>query len=213
LSSTGSLNILVSNLALDDERLLVIAALHGRHHVRRQGQAPALQPLLQPRLRILERRRIGQTLELYGEHEVDDSFCRGRAAVKQYGADQCFDGIGQNRGPLRSARAQLAGTEQEMRVDAEALTDRRERRFLDERGAGSAQVALGVLAAQLEEPTCDCERQEGVAKVLEPLVVGSRSAAVSQRQVEKTLVLERVTQLRLGPEAARAHRVISTCLS
>src|SRR5688572_5040210 len=48
LSSTGRLNIPFSNCALDDERLLVIAPLHRRDHVRRQGQAPALQPLLQP---------------------------------------------------------------------------------------------------------------------------------------------------------------------
>src|SRR5690349_8129651 len=44
--------------------------------------------LLQPCLRILERRRIGQTLYLDGEHEIDDSFCRGHAAVKQDGADR-----------------------------------------------------------------------------------------------------------------------------
>src|ERR671913_397891 len=48
LSSTGRLNIFLSNFALDDERLLVIATLHGGHHVRRQGQPSALQPLLQP---------------------------------------------------------------------------------------------------------------------------------------------------------------------
>src|SRR5512138_74583 len=47
LPSTGRLNILISNFALDDERLLVIAAVHLRDHVRRQSQTPALQPLLQ----------------------------------------------------------------------------------------------------------------------------------------------------------------------
>src|SRR6187397_3745647 len=58
LPSTDRLNILISNFTFDHERLLMIAAVHGRHRVRRQRQTPALQPLLQPRLRILERRRI-----------------------------------------------------------------------------------------------------------------------------------------------------------
>src|SRR5262245_46495743 len=82
LPSTGRLNILIPNFALDDERLLVIAAVHFRDHVCRQRQTPALQPLLQPRLRILERRRVGQARKLSGEHEIDDSFCRRCAAVK-----------------------------------------------------------------------------------------------------------------------------------
>src|SRR5262245_49428462 len=49
LPSTGRLNIPISHFTLDDERLLVIAAVHGRNHVRRQRQTLALQPLLQPR--------------------------------------------------------------------------------------------------------------------------------------------------------------------
>src|SRR6187551_4095021 len=88
LPSTDRLNILISNFTFDHERLLMIAAVHGRHRVRRQRQTPALQPLLQPRLRILERRRIGQARKLSGEHEIDDSFCRRCAAVKQHRADQ-----------------------------------------------------------------------------------------------------------------------------
>ena len=75
----------------------MIAAVHGRHRVRRQGQPSALQPLLQPRFRILERRRVGQAREFLGKHEIDDSFCRRRAAVKQYGAQQRFDSVGQTR--------------------------------------------------------------------------------------------------------------------
>ncbi len=35
LSVTGRMGILLSNFAIDGERLLVVASLHGRHHVRR----------------------------------------------------------------------------------------------------------------------------------------------------------------------------------
>jgi len=125
------MSIPIPNFALDGERLLVVAAVHRRHHVGRQGQTLALQPLLQPCLRILERRRVGQALELVGKHEIDDSFRRRRTAVKQNGAKQRFDGICQDCRALRAAGAQLAGPERQLLVDAQCLADGSQRRFLD----------------------------------------------------------------------------------
>ena len=122
---------------------------------------------------------------MLGEQEIDDSFCRRRAAVKQDGAEQRFDGVGEDGRALRAAGTQLAGTERQVRVDAERKADCGQRRLLDERRAGTAQIALGIVGPKLEEPARNREVEERVAEILEALVVGFGRAAMRQREVEK----------------------------
>src|SRR6185503_20517479 len=98
--------------------------------------------------------------ELLGEQEIDDSFRCRRAAVKQDGADQRLDGVCENRRALRATGAQLARSQPELGVDAEPLTDCRERRLFDERGARTTQVALRVVAAKVVQTARDGEVQE-----------------------------------------------------
>src|SRR5690606_22595405 len=99
------------------------------------------------------------------------------------------------------------------RVDAETLSNRGQGRLVHERGAGAAQIALLVVRPELVQALRDREVQERVAEVLEALVVQARRATVRQRHVEERGIGEAVVELPLGPGGARAHLVISTCLS
>ena len=83
----------------------------------------------------------------------------------------------------------------------------------DERRARAAQIAFVSSSREVVESPRDREVQERIAEVFEALVVVPRGAAVRERALEQRGIFERVAKLFLGPAAARAHRLISTCLS
>ena len=144
----------------------------------------------------------GRAREFLGEHEVDDSFCRRRAAVKQYGAEQRSTASASRRRAARRRNAARRHRASNCASTPSRWPIARERRLFDERRASAAQVAFGVVGAKLEEPARDGEVQERVAEILEALVVVLRRAAMRQRQIEERRIFESVVQLRLRPAAA-----------
>src|SRR5690606_15236033 len=188
------------------EHLLVIAPLDVRDRVGRQRETAALQPFLQPRLRVLELCRRGQALEPRREQPVDEPLGDLAAAVEQHGPDHRFDRVGDHGGALRPARAQLPFTEHELTIDADLAADLGERRLVHERRTRPAQVALARVGPRVVKPPGDREIQKRVSKKLEPLVVVLRRAAVRQRALEQLGVREVMMQIRLGPTGASGYR-------
>src|SRR5690606_5549356 len=100
---------------------------------------------------------------------------------------------------------QLSGPDDDYRVDTENLSNRGQRRLLDERRTRPAQVALVVRGPHLVEALRDRKIQKGVTEKLQPLVVQAGRAPMRQSGVEQRGVCEAVIELLLGPSGARAH--------
>ena len=81
------------------------------HRVLRHGDAARLQPLLQPRLRILAERRRIEVGELRRVDALDHAARGVEAGVDEHRAEHRLERIGEDRRPLAAAALQLAFAE------------------------------------------------------------------------------------------------------
>src|SRR5690625_7763524 len=87
--------------------------------------ATALQKFLQPGFRILEAVGIGQRVQFFGEQMHDNGTGCTKAAIKVYGPDAGFHGVGKNGLAQEPAAFELAGAQPEILAQLKPRSEER----------------------------------------------------------------------------------------
>ena len=180
------------------------------HDVLRHGDPPRLQPLLQPRLRVLRQRRgieIGQdfAVDALDHRRVQRSNPASRKTAPNTASSASARIDGRSRAAALLLRPRRAGWQRRGRARAEAG----QRLAIDETRAHARQLAFGNLRKPPVEDRGDRAVQHRVADELEPLVVLRAEAAVRERLAQQLRAAERVTQ----PVTQRVGRHPSAALA
>ncbi len=93
----------------------------------------------------------------------------------------------------------LAAAENQVLAEADFCGDFRKRRILDQRRTQPAQVTFRRERMGTKNHFGNDEIEDGVAEELESFVAGARSAAVRQRLLEQSGIVEYVAQRFLQP--------------
>ena len=169
-------------------------AAHADHDIVGHRELSRLQPLLQPRLRVLRHGQGVDVRELGREHGFDDTVGGVETGVEKHGADDRFERVGENRRAGRAAAAQLALAEADGIAQLERGAEARQRIAVDEVRAHARQLALGDPWKSPVQNRRDRAVEHGVADELEPLVMDRAEAAVRECLAQQFRTAERVIQ-------------------
>src|SRR5699024_3339315 len=150
--------------------------------------AAPLQKLLQPGFRILEAVGIGQRAQFFGKELFDNAAGCVKAAIKVYGPDDGFHGVGKNGLAQEPAAFELAGPQPEILAQLKRGCQLRQGDIPDQARPQAAQVTLGRLRPFMKKAFSNDGIQQAVAKKLKPLIVTWSVAAVGQRLQKQAAV-------------------------
>src|SRR5208282_4244781 len=180
---TGALRRDVQRLDATDnlEGLQMRLAVDGNDGVFGHGEASALQPFLQPRLRILGNRVGRRARHVGGVDALDGGMGSLKAAVEQDGTEQGLERVSKDRRPGGAAAPYLPLAELEHRPEVKRHGVPVQRIAIDEACAHPRQVALGQLREAVIEHECDGAIEHAIADEFEPFVMIGGEAAMRKR--------------------------------
>src|SRR5690606_18740535 len=183
--------------ALHVEGAAVRVALDVHHLVLGQFAAPRLQEFLQAGLGVLVGVHQGQAVQLVGQPGQHAFAGPLHAAVQVDGADQGFQGVGEDGFTAVAAALQLARPQAQVIAQAEAAGQHGQGLALDQARAQARQLAFAGLREALEQRLAGDEVEDGVAEEFQALVVAPGEAAMGEGQEQQLLVLKGVSELAL----------------
>ncbi|MNR17012.1 hypothetical protein D3C85_1336490 [compost metagenome] len=180
--------------AFDLELLAVGRAMRGHHRVQRQRQLAALQELLQQGLGVL-----AQGLGVYGGQYrlvlAHDHATGGvKPRIQEDGAENRFDGVGQDGRTAEAAALQFAFAQAQVLGQFQPLGDIRQRRLFDQIGPQARQIAFVDFGIALEQHRRHDEVQHGIPKEFQPLVMARAMTAMRQCLFKQGCITEVVIQ-------------------
>ncbi|EDT03186.1 hypothetical protein BamIOP4010DRAFT_3320 [Burkholderia ambifaria IOP40-10] len=188
------LHVELRHRAFDLELLIVRRTMRRDDRVGRQRDLVALQVLLQQRLRVLAERARIDVVENRDIEALDDPLGGFEAAIEEYGPDDGFERVREDRRAAEAATAQLALAQPQPFGDIQGLSDFIQRLLLDEIGAHARQVAFVQLAETLEQKGGHRAIQNGIAEKLEPFVMRGTVTAVGQSLAQQFRIAKFVAQ-------------------
>ena len=176
------------------------------HFVDRQGLAARLQEFLQTGF-LVAGAGLGDHMLQRGREPVPDAFPAGlQPAVQPDGAQDRLQGSRQNVFPPRATSATLALAESYPFRNAHLAGDLGQATATDQARAQAAQFALGKIGKPVIQQLSDHQPQDRITEKLEPLVVGSATAAVGQGQAQQLGIRERIAAEFARLAAELSHR-------
>ena len=186
----------VANPALDVEHGVVVRTFAAHVTVDRRFESLPLEQFLEIRLRILGAHRFG-SLDL--DPWLDHAAGGLEAAVDEYGPDNGFQGVGQDRLFFSAARLLLAVAQVERRAKIQFPCAPGQRFGTHDMGPGPRQDAFRGRRMRLVEPGRHNHPEHRIAQKLQSFVVPVqapfvREGAVSQGLFQQRAVLEPVVE-------------------
>lgn len=190
-SSLSEAHSLTGDQHLDTERLVVVRALFRADQVAGVSPSFPLRVFQKDALEV-EKAAIGDnSLDVTQEVALNEGVRGLEASVEIDGAQNCLEGISDDRRPVSSSRQVLFSAEQEMVTESDSAAPLRENDFADEYGFDLGEIAFTFVLKLPIEVFRDQQVQYGVAEKLEPFV---RSDAPFVNGVDVRAVFDRLDQ-------------------
>ncbi|MCY1398769.1 hypothetical protein D9M71_138090 [compost metagenome] len=181
--------------------------LNIHHFIAGQFARPRLQEFLQARLRVLAGVDQRQAVEFVGQPRQYAIARRFHARIQIDGANQGFQGVGQDRFAAETATLQFARTQAQVFAQVKTACQHGQGFTLHQARTQARQLAFARLRETFEQRLAGDEVENGITEELQTLVIAPGETAVGQGQDHQFLVLEGIAELTLETAQGNAHNV------
>ncbi len=183
----------------------------GRDLVVRRRERLLSSELLESGLVVLAARTFSaesDVVEQKTEHDLGRALPAG---VDEHCSEDCFEGVGQDRFLVTTARLILASTEQQLRANTDPASDLGQRCGVHDRRSELRQLTFRQISVDAEDVLGDSESENSITKELEPFVrlgcIGLGAVTpVGERELEQSGIGELVSQV--AGEIVRVGRLV-----